>query len=329
MNLKLTASRTFRAMILAQRYGTAAKLKNLARCEIARARGMTVVEALPYFAKIESTNACDLECPYCGRARLSGPTERITVEDFTRVIGALEESLFMVGLHLWGEPLLHPEIDRMVRIGHSAGMATYISTNLVHMDRDAMEAIFASGLDLLNVALDAATPGAYARMKPGGDFIRVVGNVRTLVDLRRRMGRHTPSIDLQMLVTSFNEDEIGEFRRLARSLGVDHVDLKPVADVPDEEWLPRSETYRFAPYRKRSRRPRACWYPWCVAIVGCDMKLVPCCGRAATTDLGDLRKEDFRSVWNGKAMQDIRRALVQGSWPDFCAGCPMLVSPRY
>lgn len=329
MNPILTAALTLRALGLAQRYGTPAKLRNLIQCEIARAKGLTEVKSLPYFAKIEPTNECDLTCPYCGRARLSGPTGLISTEDFGRVIGELEESLFMVGLQLWGEPLLHPELYKMVRIAHRAGIATYISTNLVHMDRDSMGAIFEAGLDLLTIALDAATPESYRRMKPGGDFGRVVENVKALVSLRRSMGQRAPSIALQMIVTSFNEAEITSFRRLARSLGVDHIDCKPLVDVPDEVWLPRSETHRFISYKKHSRRPRACWYPWCVAIVGCDMKMVPCCARPIGVTLSDLREEDFRSAWNGKAMRDLRGALVRKAWPDYCVDCPMLVSPRY
>jgi len=325
----LTAALTLRALGLAQRYGTPAKLRNLIQCEIARARGLIEVKALPYFAKIEPTNECDLSCPYCGRSRVSAPCGRLSTEDFGRVVGEIEETLFMVGLQLWGEPLLHPELYKMVRIAHRAGIATYISTNLVHMDRDSMGAIFEAGLDLLTIALDAATPASYRRMKPGGDFGRVVENVKALVHMRRSMGQRTPSIALQMIVTSFNEAEIGRFRRLARSLGVDHVDCKPLVDVPDEGLLPRSKTYRFASYRKHSRRPRACWFPWSVAVVGYDMKTVPCCARPTGVTLSDLREEDFRSAWNGKAMRDLRRALVRGSWPDFCVGCPMLVSPRY
>ena len=68
----------------------------------------------PFIVEIEPLFACNLSCPGCGK--IQHPTEilrqRLSVED---VVGAVEESGTPMVSIAGGEPLLHPDIDRMVQ----------------------------------------------------------------------------------------------------------------------------------------------------------------------------------------------------------------------
>jgi len=67
----------------------------------------------PFLVEIEPLFACNLSCPGCGK--IQHPTEilrqRLSVED---VVGAVEESGTPMVSIAGGEPLLHPDIARMV-----------------------------------------------------------------------------------------------------------------------------------------------------------------------------------------------------------------------
>jgi hopanoid biosynthesis associated radical SAM protein HpnH len=88
----------------------------------------------PLIVELEPLFACNLECPGCGK--IQHPTEvlrkRVSVEE---AVAAMEEcGAPMVSL-AGGEPLLHPEIDRMVRELIARKKFVYLCTNGVLLRR--------------------------------------------------------------------------------------------------------------------------------------------------------------------------------------------------
>src|SRR5204863_215923 len=91
-------------------------------------------DKFPLVVEIEPLFACNLECPGCGK--IQHPTEilrrRLSVE---QVIGAVEECGAPVVSIAGGEPLLHPDIDRMVRELVARKRFVYLCTNAVLLRR--------------------------------------------------------------------------------------------------------------------------------------------------------------------------------------------------
>src|ERR1700704_3241307 len=91
-------------------------------------------DKFPLVVEIEPLFACNLECPGCGK--IQHPTEilrrRLSVE---QVIGAVEECGAPVASIAGGEPLLHPDIDRMVRKLIARRRFVYLCTNAVLLRR--------------------------------------------------------------------------------------------------------------------------------------------------------------------------------------------------
>ena len=88
----------------------------------------------PFLVEIEPLFACNLSCPGCGK--IQHPTEilrqRLSVED---VVGAVEESGTPMVLIAGGEPLLHPDIARMVEELVRRKVYVYLCTNGVLLRR--------------------------------------------------------------------------------------------------------------------------------------------------------------------------------------------------
>ena len=88
----------------------------------------------PFIVEIEPLFACNLACPGCGK--IQHPTEvlrqRLSVED---VLGAVAESGTPMVSIAGGEPLLHPDIERMVRELVRRKVYVYLCTNAVLLSR--------------------------------------------------------------------------------------------------------------------------------------------------------------------------------------------------
>ena len=91
-------------------------------------------EKYPLIVEIEPLFACNLSCPGCGK--IQHPTEilrrRLSVED---VLGAMEESGAPMCSIAGGEPLLHPDIVRMVEALVERKIFVYLCTNAVLLQR--------------------------------------------------------------------------------------------------------------------------------------------------------------------------------------------------
>jgi len=88
----------------------------------------------PFIVEIEPLFACNLACPGCGK--IQHPTDilrrRLSVDD---VVGAVEECGTPMVSIAGGEPLLHPEIDRMVAELVRRKVYVYLCTNAVLLQR--------------------------------------------------------------------------------------------------------------------------------------------------------------------------------------------------
>jgi len=124
-------------------------------------------------------------------------------------------------LQWMGEPLLHPDLPRLVGIAARAlqGRAGYlrVDTNGVRLTPDRVDRLLEawlpwSELPLLVVfSLDAVRPETYTRVKGRDALAGVRQNLRALVAARRRHPGLPLNVQVQMVVQEENAAEVGEF----------------------------------------------------------------------------------------------------------------------
>lgn len=66
-----------------------------------------------------------------------------------------------------------------------------------------------------------------------------------------------------------------------------------------------------------------CWKMHHANVITWDGLVVPCCfDKDATHQLGDLKKQSFKEIWQNKQYHQFRQQLLQGrSNIDICANC--------
>lgn len=76
---------------------------------------------------IEITNICNLKCKFCPETKRK--KEYISIENFEETIKKVHKYTNLVCLHVKGEPLLHPQLDKILKILEKYNLKANITTN--------------------------------------------------------------------------------------------------------------------------------------------------------------------------------------------------------
>ena len=113
---------------------------------------------LPAVCDVSVTNVCNAACDFCGFARnktLAGPARYVDADPFSRALPILYRRGIRYITLQGGEPLVHPDIVRLVSDTTAAGISCAIITNGWFLPR-YIEALAAAGLSRLIVSIDSA-----------------------------------------------------------------------------------------------------------------------------------------------------------------------------
>src|SRR5262245_60403754 len=117
---------------------------------------------------IEVSGICSAKCPYCVKGNgLQKQGKFIQPEFFRRILEHLRETSLLpkrriVNLYVWGEPLLHPEINALLSIVKEYGHKAYISTFLPKPPNLSNESL--NILHGVTLSLSGMTQESYGRI---------------------------------------------------------------------------------------------------------------------------------------------------------------------
>lgn len=285
--------------------------------------------AYPIHLTVDPVNRCNLRCPICpsGQHRIARPPGRMEMRTFTRLIEEVGPYLYTLILTNWGEPMLHPRLSEMIRFAKRYNIYVGFSSNFHFLTEDLARNLIRSGLDEIAVSLDGVTAETYRHYRVGGDFDRVLNNVRLFLQVRKQEGGSIPAFRWQFLVHRFNEHEMEAAKRLADELGVDSIMFIPIyLDIDglftrlpkeryerDKDWLPRNPEFNM--YDAETGRlkdvPEVCPHLWESATVNWDGTVSPCCAVTdPADDFGSVERGSFASVWNNHVYRDARSLMA-------------------
>ena len=305
---------------LALAFGTPRKLINYLAVAVDYRRRRSRVRGMPYVIRVDPTSTCNLRCPLCptGAGEIDRGRTFMRVELFEQIMNEFGANAFVVHLWVWGEPMLHPDLWKMVASASARGVATEVSTNLsVKLTDDQIDRLINAGLTWLIVSADAATPATYEKYRRGGNFDLVVANVRRFAARRRALGTRTPFLEWQFVPLRHNEHEMAAIERVARAAGADGVRFKParidkVTLASPATWLPRASALGpVVTDRGSAYHPFHCPFLWNTVTVHADGALAPCCETSSRRDdIGRFEAGAFAREWNGPAYVASRDAAV-------------------
>lgn len=277
---------------------------------------------LPYYPVrlwVELTSVCNYRCIMCPNKDLSKEQKgHMDFALYTKIIDEAAEFAFDVNLAHRGESLLHPRLLDSIRYAKRRGLYTRLHTNGSLLTEDMARSLVASGLDRLSFSFDGYTKETYERIRVGGDFERTLANILRLLEIKRESGSRTPEtavevINFEQLSAPDLADARQRFRSRFKGLALDSFVMKELHNWAGE--IDKSD---------RIARYSICPFPWNALVIFWDGSAYPC-----TQDffgyysLGNIKSSPLKSLWNGPAMEDLRRRLARQDIAeiDTCSHC--------
>jgi len=261
-------------------------------------------------------------CPHSSMQREQG---LMSEEMFRRIIDELArhrlmlENVAIMGL---GEPLLHPDFERFVRIAAEAGVPNiYASTNGTPLsEKRAREIVGDRAIGRLIISMDGATKETFEAVRVGADFEQVVENVRRIMKIKKEVGTRRPAITLQILAMPRTAGEIDAFcKNWEPHLGEgDEILIKDVDTfgglVADDRLDAREDA--------RQRTP--CRMLWKDLSISWDGRVTVCCKDVFyKLTAGNVQKNSLSDIWRSRKWSAYRELHQKGEWDgmDPCKGC--------
>lgn len=131
---------------------------------------------------IEPTNQCNLACRMCIRSVWKEPLGQMTLETFNHIIQSIREISGPLNVVIggFGEPLFHPHIITMIAALKELGASVELITNGTLLTEEFSRALLATGIDVLWLSLDGASPESYADVRLGAMLPDVLANMSRL-----------------------------------------------------------------------------------------------------------------------------------------------------
>src|SRR5258708_28694788 len=119
------------------------------------ARGLTD-PAHPLLVQIIPIRRCNIDCGYCNEYDKVSPP--VPTDVMTRRIEKLAELGTSVVAFSGGEPMLHPDLDDLIRLIRRRGMMAGLITNGYFLVPKRIEELNNAGLDFLQISIDNIEP---------------------------------------------------------------------------------------------------------------------------------------------------------------------------
>ncbi len=294
----------------------------------------------PSYIQIEPTNRCNQRCVMCPRNdKLDVPIGDMNLEDFKKIINKLPtvRNLLLNGL---GEPLLNKDLPRMINYASSRGINVSINSNCALINKSLAKELIKSGLVLIKISMDSSDSQVYqsirrAPMEP------VIRGIKNLVEAREEMKTQYPRLWFNSIIMRNNAKELIDILRLAEELRIDSVRFKPLdiwgMEHNKEMIVKKNELKKIIEktlesakninvnhnlkkllrdfdiyYRPKEKIP--CYSPWTELYIQYYGGVRLCCEFFSQKyDIDNILKDNFKEIWNGPKMQQIRKEFIKGN----------------
>ena len=179
---------------------------------------------LPSRVRLEASTICQLRCTGCSfQTRRNDNLGRgfLSIENFRR-FAEMNPFVHQIELSNWGELFLNPDL---VEIMHEAQarditLTAYNGSNFNTVSEAQLRAMVDTKFKALSISIDGASQETHAKYRIGGDFDKVIENLKKLQRYKEAAGSDLPKIKWQYVLMEHNELEVGKAKKLAKELDI-------------------------------------------------------------------------------------------------------------
>ncbi len=299
--------------------------------------GICRVRHLPCFVSVEPAHRCQLRCPDCALG--SGQIQHgglMSLDTFRQLLPKLSPYVHTIQFYFQGEPLLNPDLPKMIALAREQHLYTVVSTNAQALTPLLAQQLTEAGLNRIIVSIDGFSQETYEQYRVGGSLHKALDGLQYLRDAQR--GRQ-PWIELQVLRLKSNEHEWDYVRRHYRAMGANQLTFKTAQFIDFENGNPlmpsdpRYSRYKLHPdghyhlktlplYSSTPLHHTPCRRLWTGCVITTTGEVLPCCyDKAAAYSFGNLLQEDLASIFHSEKAQSFRRRVLSNTPVDICRNC--------
>ena len=276
---------------------------------------------------VDMTEVCNLACIHCPHpefkksehyaARYLVPELNTKMVDEVRTHGkGLTQYIRYTSE---GEPLVHPQCYDMLEYAvRNSGVLVSLTTNGTILNEKRVKKLLDSGLDVIDISIDAYTPETYAKIRVNGDLNVTRANVLRMIEMAR--GTSTKVV-VSYVEQPQNRHETADFERFWKEEGANYVVVRRLhssaGTVVNIASIMRREN--------ASEKRRPCLYPWERIVLNPRGNLVFCPQDwVHGSQVADYRVTTIRETWQGEFYRALREAHLRNDFRHhaFCGNCP-------
>ena len=292
-------------------------------------RKSVFLSSLPSRVYIETTNNCNLRCPFC--VNISRPQNKkgnMTMDNFASILKELSNSLISVRLYNQGEPLVDKHLlERLHKLHECRVNAVIVSNFSVKVPKGYFKELVASRPAHIVICFESLDNDAYQKYRVGGNIETVIENIRRLVLAKKAARSIFPLISLRVFITRHNEHALKDIYSYYTKSGANNLLFVPMyVNLADTQavadWLPLNKRYRFTPPSDINQI--FCEELWNNPVINYQGLVMPCCLVFDYTQ--NFGGGGFKRVWNSGQYQAARayfssKTIPPGSEENICLKC--------
>lgn len=254
----------------------------------------------PPCLQIEPTSICNYRCVFCYQTdtafteKSKGHMGHMPFARFKEFIDQAEGQCEAVTLASRGEPLICPDIERMLRYCEGKFLALKLNTNAWFLDEAKCHAILEAGINTLVFSADAASEPLYSRLRVGGKLDRILNNIRLFQTIRQK---HYSASKIITRISGVYLSENQSFDEMQSFWG------EIVDQVAFVKYNPWENTY-IQPVHDMTT---PCSDLWRRMFVWFDGRVNPCdVDYKSTLSVGNAFQKSLKEIWLSESYQKMR-----------------------
>lgn len=300
----------------------------------------------PACLTIDANASCQLRCPTCLTTSREGlPVVGKGYLKLSNLKNLLEANpqITEVYFNNRGEMFLNPEFLSIMEylFQKNISMTNHSGVNLNTVSEGVLEGLVKYRFRHLLCSIDGATKETYRLYRVGGDFERVIENIRIINRCKQQYGSECPRLTWQFVVFGHNEHEIPLARQMARELNMAFVpklswdaEISPIRNrefVLAETGWSATTREEFKSATGKSYLHKNCHDLWLTPRINWDGMVLGCCWNTSAALGGNAFSDGYVASINSERINYARRMLMGQAAPRqdiACSECPMYLTMR-
>lgn len=268
----------------------------------------------PYILSMELWNECNAGCLFCrdkkGKIRDLNPESVGTIskgkmppEMAMEIISQLKDDILTAVLYTNGEPLLYPDLAKVIRHASDQKVTTVIASNGLLFTEENARGVLEAGIDLIKIQLSGFTQDIYSIQIRYGHVEKLKENIRMLAKMNHE-GKYGTIILVDFILYNYNKHQLPLVQKFCNEVGV-NMNIRPGNPAGGLEKLEPSLPVEKLPLDV------SCDYLWKVMQVNYNGDILPCCEAVVWSGAKPYEtfkpgKTQVKEVWQGKEAQSMR-----------------------